>query len=214
MRHSPPCLEGYGLLSASSRIGDRADFWKTRASYPQTSRTGPSCFSQPHESGSRSGFPSFSSSGRLGRSCGRHHPEASAGSRPPPPARASCHVAQGSGARHCGAGPRGGPYQRPPPLPTHIVVSLFWTRANSKRPFPRFSNQSNTEAKQAAGKPTPQREGGGTTAQEPPSLTLLSLSSPLLEGRPHPPIQFSPPTYPTPPREQSESPGGCALQRL
>lgn len=36
-------------------------------------------------------------------------------SPPPPSARASCHVAQGRGARHCGSRPREGPYQRPPP---------------------------------------------------------------------------------------------------
>lgn len=108
------------------------------------------------------------------------------GSPPPPPARASCHVAQGRGARHCGAGSRGGPYQRPPPR--HPCRAVQWfrssgTRANSKRPFPGFSNQSNAEAKQAAGKPTPPK---GRVAGRPrwsqPSLTLLSLSSPLLEA--------------------------------
>lgn len=70
--------------------------------------------------------------------------------------RASCHVVQGRGARHCGgAGPREErTNDRHPRRPAQWFRSVG-TGANSKGPFPGFSNQSDVEVRRAAGKPTP-----------------------------------------------------------
>eukprot|EP00072_Mus_musculus_P075602 XP_017177365.1 PREDICTED: basic salivary proline-rich protein 2-like [Mus musculus] len=104
----------------------------------------------------------------------------------PPPARASCHVAQGRAARLCGAGPRGGPEpgsaSSPPPL-AGGWTQLARTRANGKGQFsgPREPIRRRGPA------------GGG--------------------GRPRPHVQLaSPHLPPAPPSGQSEAAGGCALR--
>lgn len=134
----------------------------------------------------------------------------------PPPARASCHVAQGRGARLCGAGPRGGPEpgsasSPPPPDRLNLHERGPMVRASFLGP----ESQSDDEARPAAGKTTPpeEGEGGRPLAREPLSLTLPPLPRPA-RGRPRPHVQLaSPHLPPAPPSGQSEAAGGCALRR-
>lgn len=113
--------------------------------------------------------------------------------RPPPPARASCHVAQRRGARHCGAGPSGGPNPRPPPPPP------------ARAPAPRTRASAANQARGPRGRRVnrlprrrPGREDAGAGA------TLADPPLPRAGGRPRPHVPLSPP--PTSPPH----PGGTA----
>lgn len=127
------------LYCGSFRIGPRADFRRTCASHPQTSRTDPASFPTPTGPGADRACLAFQAAGAWGGAAVTTTQKPRPSSPPPPPARASCHVAQGRRARHCGAGPRGGSYQRPPlrhPRRPAQWFGSFGTRANSKGLFP------------------------------------------------------------------------------
>lgn len=139
-----PCREGCGLLPASSTaapsglqlapiFGDHAP--------PTHIPAGPTPAPSPTPTGTGAGRACLAlwAAGARGGAAVAATQKPRPRSLPPPPARASCHVAQGRGARHCGAGPRGGPYQRPPPRHPRRPAQWFrsfGTRANSKGPFP------------------------------------------------------------------------------
>lgn len=145
LQHSPPPSgEGCGLLPAYSTaapllITTRSDFGRASASCLQNSPTEPSLLpSTPRSARWRSGSacPSWGNSSPK-RACTRPA-AAQSYCRSPPPARASCHVAQGRGARLCGAGPRGGPEPgsaSSPPPPAGGWTQLARTRANGKGQF-------------------------------------------------------------------------------
>lgn len=206
------------LHRSSLRIAARAGFWRTCASHPQTSRTDPRSSPTPTSACSLSGLSCPSGGENPGRSRHRRNPEVSAGSPPPFPARASCHVAQGRGARHCGAGPRGGPYQRPPPRHPCAPRSGFAhvrLEPVAKARSHSIGSQSSVESKQAAGKPTPPKEGeGGRTPAPEPNFTDPPLKR-REAGRARTP-SITPPHLPIRPTQGASraSAGGCALPTL
>lgn len=114
--------EGCGLFSAYSTAAPlmitQTDFWRASASCLQNNPTEPQLLHplpgvQCRSCSARSSAPQLKEESRL-------HPPAAQTDRPsPPPARASCHVAQGRGARLCGAGPggRAGTCERLPAAP-------------------------------------------------------------------------------------------------
>lgn len=140
----------------------QTDFWRASASCLQYNPTEPQLLHplpgvQCRSCSARSSVPQLKEESRL-------HPPAAQTDRPsPPPARASCHVAQGRGARLCGAGPggRAGTCERLPAAPASQLRD--WTCMNAgqlQRPVfwaPR-ANQMTRPGRRRV-KRLPQRKG-------------------------------------------------------